>query len=343
GNWNDGGRALPVRLLDEAGALLAEQRVTVPAGGEAPVRFEVRHPGPVRAELPADALAADDAVTLLPDPPRPLAVRLAAGGVLADAVRRFTAIEGAAAPGPRADLSFTPPATASTAPWTVAVGITGAARGFVAPFFADRVHPLLEDVDWSGAVWFAGDSPPGVPLLTAGDTVLLAETEGPVFHLNLDAARSNVHRLPAFPILLSNLYALRRQALPGFPRRNVGLGEELAISIDRQGSWTLRHASADRPLRGAGTVRVAPVAPGRHALLRDGREVDAAQVNALDGAESDLRGRGAGARGSAVRVAAFGGGEAPRRAAWPLFALALLLAADWAVTGLGAAMRGRGR
>ena len=53
-------------------------------------------------------------------------------------------------------------------------------------FFAQKGDPLLEDVGLSGVVWTAGENPPGRPLVTAGQTVLVAEEEDGTLQLNLD-------------------------------------------------------------------------------------------------------------------------------------------------------------
>ncbi len=330
-----------VRLLDESGGLLREERLELAPGADGALRVELTYPGAIVAELPDDALPADNRVRLLPEPRSTLKVSL--GSAAAEPIRRYLAADGRASVGAPADLAFTGASNGSSAPWTVAIGSSGESKGFVAPFFADKGHRLLEDVDFEGAVWFAGPNPPGLPLLTVGNTVLLSESEGPVFHLNLDVQRSNLHRLGAFPILLSNLFALRREALPGFPRRNLALGEELPVTLDGGAKWTLDGPDGSTSLRGTGTVRLPPPSPGVYTLMRDGAAIAQASVNPIAPDESDLRGRGSGQRASAVAVATSGDAPQRPRNGWPLFAMLLLLAADWWLTGLGGMSRGAAR
>lgn len=336
-NFSSSPQQPAIRLRGEGGEPIREERLEVPPGGEATLRLELSYPGAVIAELPDDALLEDNTVRLLPEPPLPLKLRIDSGPA-ATPLRRYLHADGAAEVGEPAQLAFTAPATSSSAPWTVAIGVAGEARGFVGPFFADRAHRLLEDVDFEGAIWFAGANPPGVPLLTVGDTVLLSESPGPVFHLNIDLARSNLHRLAAFPILLSNLFSMRREALPGFPRRNLALGEALPVTVEGSANWQLDGPAGAVPLRGDATLRLPPPEPGLYTLRRDGEVVAQASVNPIAPGESDLRGRSSGRIASSAPL---GRGDEPQRsrAGWPLFLMMLLLGADWWITGLRAPTR----
>lgn len=323
---------VPVRLESAEGDALASDRVTLEPGAEAALRFEVAHSGTVVARLPDDALAADGRLRLLPQPVRPLAVRVALPeGPAAEDVRRFVKVDEAAALAEPADLAFATPESGAPAPWTVVVGTRGDVRSLVGPFFADRRHPLLDSVPLEGLLWSAGESVTGTPLLAAGQAVLVAEDAGPVFRLNVDLARSNLGRLAAWPVLLSNLFAMRRQALPGFARHGVALDEDLVANVAAGARWSLAGPGGELPLRGTGTLRLpAPGTPGTYRLLRDGKVQDELEVLPLDRRESDLRERASGTAPSSLPVARIAADRS--RSAAPLLLLALLLCLDWVVT-----------
>lgn len=328
--------ALPVALTAEDGTALAAERLALGPGEEKAVRFEVAAPGPVLATLPDDALAADGRLRLLPQPVRALAVAVKLPeGPEAEGLRRFLKVDGAANESEPADLVFAPPGEPSPAPWTVTLGTKGETRALVGPFFADRRHPLLDAVPLEGLLWAAGESAPGTPLLTAGDLTLIGQESGPVLRLNVDLARSNLARSPAWPVLLSNLLSMRREAMPGFPRHDVALDEEIAANVEPGARWALSGPSGEQPLRGAGTLRLgAPGVPGTYRLLKDGKPQDELEVLPIDRRESDLSERAAGRQGSPLPVGRIAGDRA--RSAVPLLLLALLLCLDWMVTGRAA-------
>ncbi|MGC4118015.1 MAG: VWA domain-containing protein [Myxococcales bacterium] len=280
---------LPVVLESEDGKIVASQRASLGPGEAQVLRFEVAATRALVAKLPDDALAADNRVRLLPQPVRPLTVRLTLPeGLAAESVRRFLAVDEAATatqaePAEPADLVFAGTQSASAAPWTVVLGTQGEVRSIVGPFFADRRHPLLDSVPLEGLLWAAGEPVPGTPLLTAGEAILVSETPGPVVHLNVDLARSNLGRLAAWPVMLSNLFSMRRQALPGFARHDVALDEELSANVDASAKWTLQGPGTEQPLRGTGTLRLAaPGVPGIYRLLRDGKVQDTLEVLSIE-------------------------------------------------------------
>src|SRR5205823_2293613 len=108
----------------------------------------------------------------------------------------------------------------------VTLGAPGEKKALVGPFFVEKQDPLLEDVATEGIVWTVGDDPPGHPLIGLGRRVLLSE-EGAAVHLNIDLARSNLQRSPAWPILLSNLVRRAGHRIAGFSQRHLLLGEEV--------------------------------------------------------------------------------------------------------------------
>ncbi|NTX60985.1 BatA domain-containing protein [Myxococcus sp. CA051A] len=310
------------------------EKVSLQGEGSATVRLTFQNAGDVEVSLPDDALLEDGQARLTASPTRPLAVSLAQGlGPLErDALERFLAAspdvarDGAAGE----TLLMGPRGTDAK----VTVGATGKVRTFVGPFFSEKGHPLLDDVQLAGVRWSAGENPPGHPLVTAGDAVLVSEEDDGRLHLNVDLSRSNVQRVSAWPVLLGNVVRESRRAREGFVRRQLTLGEPLQLVTLPGKRYTLTGPSGSKPVFGAGAVSLPPPAmPGRYVLERDDAEVvDAAEVLALDARESDLRGRGR----ADVPARESGGDEARAnasdRARWPLVLLLLALVGDFYVT-----------
>ncbi|MBZ4416275.1 BatA and WFA domain-containing protein [Myxococcus sp. RHSTA-1-4] len=314
------------------------ERVRLPDEGTATVRLTFQGAGTVEVSLPEDALPEDGRVRLPPSPVRPVAVGLAEGLApperqslerflaVAPEVARDGAKEGTA---PAEVLLVGPRGTDAR----VTVGAPGTLRTFVGPFFSEKGHPLLDDVQFAGVRWTAGDNPPGRPLVTAGEAVLVSEEEGGRVHLNVDLTRSNVQRVAAWPVLLGNVVREARRTREGFPRRQLTLGEPLPVVTVSGARYTLVGPGGSRPVFGAGAVDLPPPAgPGRYVLERDGDEVDAAEVLALDARESDLRGRGAADVPARESSEDDERGTAPSRARWPLVLLLVALVADFYVT-----------
>lgn len=313
--------------------LSEEKRLELPAGGSEAVRVSFRNAGPVDVSLPEDALAADGHVTLLPSAARMVPVGLLAGLSPAEsqALRRFLAVAAGVEVSSEAPaLTFGPRGSGAK----VTLGAPGKQRSFVGPFFAEKGHPALEDVELAGVVWTAGENPPGHPLLSAGDSVLLSE-EGDALHVNLDLSRSNLPRTPAWPILLGNLVQRARARMPGLPRPHVMLGEEVSVVVEPGARYALEGPDGRRPVLGTGQVAVPPFRqPGRYALLRDGKPAGELVVLPIDPRESDLRTRSAGEVASKVGGSALAKAN-ERRAPWPLLFMLALLLADFAVTRKG--------
>ena len=285
--------------------------------------------------LPEDALPEDNTVTLLPNPPRRVAVAPAPDldASAASALKRFFEV----APGVVVDPGSQPALSlgGSDSAAQVTFGAKGTTKTFVGPFFADRTHPLLDDVALGGVVWTAGENPPGRALLSAGDVVLISEEPSGKLHLNVELSRSNVQRTPAWPVMMGNLLRIARASLPGFGRRHVALGEELPVVLAPGAAWSLRGPRGEEAIPGTGAVTLAaPTAPGHYELLRDGEVEDAVQVLAIDPSESDLRRRGTGAR-EASSGPALADAATDDRSPWPLIVMLGLLLGDFALTARG--------
>ncbi|MFY0571451.1 BatA domain-containing protein [Archangium lansingense] len=308
------------------------ERVRLPEEGAATLRFTFENAGDVEVSLPQDALPEDGEARLPPAPERRVRVALAEGldAQARSALERFLAVSPGVEQGPGEGALIVGPRGSDA---RVTVGAGGAVRTFVGPFFAEKGHPLLDDVQLGGVRWAAGaESPPGRALMTAGTVVLLSEAEGQV-HLNVDLSRSNVQRTPAWPVLLGNLLREVRRSQEGFPRRQLSLGESLAVVTRSGARYTLEGPEGTRPLFGAGALSLPPPSvPGRYTLERDGEPVDAVEVLPLDARESDLRGRGEGDRPADAAGSDEEGGAAPGRARWPLLVLLAALLADFHLT-----------
>lgn len=174
-------------------------------------------------------------------------------------------------------------------------------RDFVGPFVLEKRHPLLLGVTLGGVVW-AGAMPlaPGAlgPLVSAGDQALLgtpaagATRTEPVFLFNLDLDRTNLIRSPDWPILVSNLVEMRRQALPGPQRWNYRVGEWVRVRLGREPKAQLKYrcGSVERTLPAGRQLEFIAPTPGGVLQIIEGEELlFELGVNFMDEAESDLR------------------------------------------------------
>jgi hypothetical protein len=331
GNFTAKAQQLSVQFAP-ADAPAQTQQVSLEPSATAVLRAGFKSAGAITVSLPDDALPEDGRVTLLPAPLADVSVGFLSGldPSAQAALTRFLNIAPSVVVREPATLTFGPPGSQAK----VTVGATGAARSFVGPFFALKGHPLFDDVQLGGAVWTAGENPPGRMLLSMGDAVLVSEEDDGSLHLNVDVAKSNVQRTVAWPVLLGNVLRVARLSTPGLPRRHLMLGEEVPVVTSPGASWVLRGpGKLQRPVMGVGALTAPPLpAPGRWALLKDGEEVDALVVLPLDPRESDLRTRGPwqvdAQRGSALAGLA----TSTPRAFWPVVLVLALLLLDFWVT-----------
>lgn len=308
------------------------QALELQPGASAVVRVGLKTAKPVLVTLPSDALEADGRVTLLPSPLSDVAVGFVDGvdpAALA-AVKRFLAVAPGVVAAEPALLTVGPPGSRAS----LTLGATGAAKSFVGPFFAQKAHPLLDDVLLGGAVWTAGENPPGRALLSAGQVVLMSEEDDGSVHLNLDVGRSNVQRTVAWPVLLGNVVRQARLNKPGFPRRHVMLGEDVPVVTTPGKTWLVKGPGGDeRPVLGVGALTLPALpAPGHWELLSDGELFDALEVLPLDPRESDLRTRGAWEVHAAQSTGVASLATVTPRAFWPLAVLLALLLLDFWLT-----------
>jgi Aerotolerance regulator N-terminal/von Willebrand factor type A domain len=321
GNFSSRAVRVPLRFAGPEGFEHTAE-VALDGGASSTVRVSLRTSGPLEVALPDDALDADSHLTLLPSPEREVTLTLEPGldPVARAAVERVGATTPSVRLGPGGLLTVGPPGSAAR----VTVGATGPTRAFVGPFFAQRGSAVLDDVALGGVVWSAGASAPGRPLLSMDEVVLLAEDDDGRLHLDLELARSNVQRTVAWPVLWGNIVREARLAAPGFPFKQRVLGEAVPVVTAAGARWVLEGPSGQRrELPPVGATTLAALPPGRWALLRDGVELDALQVLAVDPLESDLRTRGPFDTPAAPAPPLLALAPSPERPAWPV-ALALL-------------------
>ncbi|PKN56383.1 MAG: hypothetical protein CVU56_16475, partial [Deltaproteobacteria bacterium HGW-Deltaproteobacteria-14] len=204
-----------------------------------------------------DPVAADDQATLVRPPSREVRVAIAVPPEVAGPVRRaLNAVEGVTlvTEADAADLvvlGADTPAPAGDDAWTLRL-VPGAGAVVLGPFLAARGDALLRGVDFTGVIWVgapaAGEGEdPGDSLLVAGAAGLVAETRiGRTRHVvvHVDLTRSNLSDHPAWPGLIANLVAARRDALPGPLRTNVPLGQAARVTLP-VGRDTLRLVPPD--------------------------------------------------------------------------------------------------
>lgn len=207
--------------------------------------FDLPHsPRAIRLQLPDDALADDNVVTLLADQPRVVRIATRIGN---DALREH--IERAITAGPphqivshHADLTITdaPPTTQeSSTTWTLAIADADAGNAFIGPFIVDRTHPLTEGVDLAGVVWASAaamDPTAADVIFAVGNVPLLVDrvtrTGQHALTMSLRPAASNLMTLPAWPVFFWNLISWRAEHLPGVSNSHVQLGERVTATFD---------------------------------------------------------------------------------------------------------------
>jgi len=308
-----------------------------------------------------DALAADDIAWLAPAPRRML--RLAS--TLPAALGAALGVDTPARPSnidrwldlvPEAIDAINPavahlvlsaalplPSEASAA-WTLAIAAPGEERThFIGPFLTDPTHPLLQGVTLEGIVWSAAANVTlvGAPFVSAGDQPIATEIrEGArvAWLLNLDAARSSLHRSPDWPILLANAAEARRAALPGAAATTLALGEPLRYRVERPTTlrWTKASGEAGTPreMRVADLLTLDDIdLPALYELA----ELDASGnptssthvgVSLCDRSESDLSTRSSGVRAAIADEATVRAGFSWIEVALLTLALACI-ALDW--------------
>jgi Ca-activated chloride channel homolog len=348
------------------------RRLEVTSGGKSILARDVEVPPgmssftlPIPPGLPAlhvglsgDALLRDNDVTLVEPRPRLVGVenRLREGRGRQALVKALDAITGVTH-AESGHLVFVDAGELDrpSAPgvWRVGFGrapagwlAQGQPRDFIGPFVIEKRHPLLLGMTLGGVVW-SGVTPiaPNVvrPIASAGDQVLIgmtpvtaARTE-PAVLVNLDLDRTNLIRSPDWPIFISNLVEMRRQALPGPERWNYRIGEWVRVRLGRdpKGPLHFRCGAVERTLPPGRQLEFVAPSPGGLLQILEGDEVlFELGVNFLDQSEADLRHQATADLGTLAEAPGMRGESGPSSdpVFWALLAIAgTAIVANWCV------------
>ena len=244
---NLSGSAVKGELTLEGGNLAAARTSNLELAAGAVRQFFLDLPAgspPLRATLSPDALDIDNHVVLLPASTRPLRVRIdLADAKLRQAVARALAATDETleadpgAPGPDLVVSDHGGDFAGDA-WRIEILPAKEAEAYAGPFVINRNHPLAQGLSLSNTIWSASPGAPGragLPIITAGNVPLLAESEDSAgrrrLQMSFAPAASNLQDTPDWPILFANIVKWRRAGMPGVRTPNVRLGETVAIVL----------------------------------------------------------------------------------------------------------------
>lgn len=354
-----------VSLEGEADALASDSSVTLLEPQQRPVRISVGFAGGDRRQravqrvldqLPDVEMSESAAhLSIMPDgtgdSPETGQWRLIIGPVSVDP------------PAARRQLS-SPPESLSDAPREQRTEAEVSPITVSGPYVIDKSSSLLEGVLLDGVVWGGIRRLRGrwSPLISCGSQLLLARRTGPhsgTWLMNIDLSQSNLTESPDWPILISNLVMMRRQALPGLHRWNFRVNEDVRfrlatpatgttgspLSPDPQVTsgqntsesvvMTVTHNGVPRTLRTHGLVELPAIQrAGVYTVSLDGQVIERFAVNFFDRVESDLTGCQSGTRTADSPVNTGRRNVAPEPV-WPLAASLLLLMAlimtDWIV------------
>ncbi len=263
----------------------------------------------VRLQLQPDAIEVDNTVTLYPNPDRTVAIGhqldegLAEQLRLADFADAFPAVRTtpnleqahlviAHDPAPQ-------PAWSLVLPHDTATGSGDDAEAFLQGFLPEKRHRLLRGMTFEGLLWTRARSfqPSGLPLLSVGEQALIAESHlgrASVFMMNLLPMRSTLTQTPDWPILISNLIELRRDALEGPRDVNLVAGQAFEYLRQGRGRFTLSSSAfSEKTFDSDGNLRIEDLPPAADYQLSlvEGEQQKPLvyfAVNFMDPAESDL-------------------------------------------------------
>jgi len=319
------------KLTLRAGSeVLAERAIELMPGERKHFAFTLPAGSPViEVRLPADALTVDDGAWLAPVPPRTIALAstlpadlsrhlgLMSPGQTASNIDRWLALvpDSVEAREPRAAHVVLTERVAPQDTWgLVLMSQAGERKHLIGPFLADKRHPLLDGLTLEGIVWSVTTdlALPGAPIVSAGNLPLVTEErtgDRLVFWMNIDPAKSSLHRSPDWPILLANLAEMRRANLPGPARTSLALGETFLYHGREEAEYTFAGprgsaTSTSRRVRARGMLAIDDVArPGVYTLVRGETWLCDVAYSFSDAAESDLRGLRPGVRAGEVTIA----------------------------------------
>jgi hypothetical protein len=356
---DDGSGAVALTIANNADTP-ARRRLAILAGDKEVLARELDVPPgtssltlPLPASLPAvrvslsdDSLRRDNAVMLAAPRPRLVAVENhLPDGRGRQALARALDVLSGVTHAQSGHLAFVDAADLERARepgvWRVAFGrppatwlTAGEPRDFIGPFVLEKRHPLLLGVTLDGVIW-SGASPVNAgairPLVSTDDRMLIgladAAAGAPAIVFNLDLDRTNLIRAPDWPILMSNLVELRRQALPGPERWNYRAGEWVRARLDRDpnGPLSFRCGDIARTLPGGRHVEFVAPSPCELLQILEGADIlFEIGVNFLDESETSLRNQMTADAGALADVPALRAETG--RTSDPLFWILLVLA-----------------
>jgi len=324
--WSAATSPVETRLQVLSGdVVVADEPVLVDPGGRSAHRFDLAEgTGSVRVVLDRDDLAIDNAVELAPSPIREVRIDVDLDPDLAAllGLDRWDTLAPRTVFSEDAHLRVGAAGTADT--WGVLLG-GERKRSVLGPFLVDSSHRAMDGITLDGVIWSHGaQEPPGRALVRAGDRPLITQDET-TFHIDLDPRASTLHRSPDWPILLSNLVELRRDALPGPRETNLVVGQDFVWVGADEGPWTLDGEPVER--LGEDLVVTGLSGPGLHVLESPTERVEFA-VRLADPAESDLSDRSSGEREAVVETGTVNAELSGLDTALLLLALLLILL-DW--------------
>ncbi|MEX0726963.1 MAG: VWA domain-containing protein [Planctomycetaceae bacterium] len=297
------------------------QELTLAADQELPFEAELAG-GLGRLNLtigaPKDALALDNAVTLIEPKVRSLGVYLAfseeqsAGHAARQVLMQLDDVNLTEAA--NAQLIIAPAekvAPAADEQWWLGIGPLDPSDAaveqgldLVGPYLIDKRHPLLEGITLGGVVCggVQKTNKSLTPLISVGKIPLLGQLNSAAanaYLLNLDMSRSNLRESPDWPILISNLVEMRRRELPGLTRWNYRLGEMVQFRWplpEVSGSagakvpeLLLIHDGDSRPIPRGEFIELPPLEePGIYEIREDETSIGEFSVLYFDRRESTL-------------------------------------------------------
>jgi Aerotolerance regulator N-terminal len=290
----------------EGGPAIHRTTLELPAGEtQRLIRTFPANTPTVRAQLSGGELAIDSEVILLPDQDRSVRVETRIlDRRLRDPVER--AIRASGLEKPKADnptLIFSDRGDVPDAgsAWVVYLLNEKDAAAYAGPFVLDRASPLTDGLGLKTVIWGAGKTPiDGAPVIMAGNVPLVTDSEVPIgggltrhdIRLRIKPDLSTLLESLDWPILISNILSARAQALPGLPRSNIRLGEEITCEFgvvrDRVRLTEPGLAARELTIKDK-QVRLRGDEVGLY-TLGAGEANYSFAVNALNKDESDLRG-----------------------------------------------------
>jgi hypothetical protein len=244
---NLGSTSTRTNLALEGAGLAAPQRKSIELGPAAASRLIMNFASgstELRATLDEDELTIDNAVVLVSPRRAPLRVQVAVADAEGAGARLHSSITRALEAAGQTLLVDSRPqlviadnaSSPDSGAWQFELLAGPDPVAFEGPYVVDRSHPLAEGLSLDAIIWSASEKsvPRGVPVITAGNRVLVADEEEASgqhrVQLAIDMQMSNLADSPEWPILIANLVRWRAAALPGPATTNLQLGQLLRFT-----------------------------------------------------------------------------------------------------------------